>query len=781
MAGSYVLPQVKVFQVFSRTPNDVVQNLNPFIFGPQYALIRYSDEDERIDCAVGAYDPTAGVEIGWSKNAPTGSVVDPSYASIDIEDAYCAIPYSDDNPLQAAKPFQESAGKTCRFEIGEEALARFARPLAVGDYVKVSATSGDTVFSKIRAVDVGTVPGVSVSTLDVSSGLTVTFEDGGYTGERSGKVTVKVTGDTVSVESAISGFTVQAGKKLTDFKSSAVSIGNGVKLQLGSGVADGSYSFRIRVASSVAKDTITLCDQVSSSSTLTACVRIQHVTVPASESGVVNWVADEDGVVLNPGITVQLGEFAARSALVGGKVYVSQRCLVASNADTIHAISSTADIVGYLGAIHPDNPLAYGVYMAKTNSADRPIYYMATRGTGIDDWSAVLKASENTRDVYAFCPMTSDIDVLKLVQAHIDELSTPEKKQWRIGFVSSGYERTAVRTPAVDGVPTVLKFGAIDAESGTVVVTCYDTVASSAASSFAKFTDVAQVNDTVRVYGDGITSSGDRTYNDYVVVEVVDNARLRLSTTYTTHDGASGTLENPGASAVSYDLLHAYTQTESATAIANASASFYDHRIYNVWPGYAKAGSVEIPGCMLAAAVAGLCCSVQPQQPITNVEIKGVTDVPQTYAGGYSRTELDTIASGGTLIIMQDMPSSQVYVRHQISTMYRDGNLNTTELSITKNLDSISYYFANTFAPYIGRYNVTPELIEELRALLVNGISYLSSATMVDPLIGPQVLAEGTEITALAQHPVSKDKVYATVALNLPAPFNNFDLTLYVL
>ena len=131
---------------------------------------------------------------------------------------------------------------------------------------------------------------------------------------------------------------------------------------------------------------------------------------------------------------------------------------------------------------------------------------------------------------------------------------------------------------------------------------------------------------------------------------------------------------------------------------------------------------------------------------------------------------------------MQDRAGGVIYVRHQISTAYSKGEgVATAELSMVRNLDSISYYFANRFAPYIGKYNITPDLLAELKAVLHDGLSFLKTATEGNRLIGPQLLDEGTEIKSIYQHPQQKDHVSANIILNLPAPFNNFDLYLDII
>ena len=77
---------------------------------------------------------------------------------------------------------------------------------------------------------------------------------------------------------------------------------------------------------------------------------------------------------------------------------------------------------------------------------------------------------------------------------------------------------------------------------------------------------------------------------------------------------------------------------------------------------------------------------------------------------------------------------------------------------------------------------ISEDLLAELRGVLEDGLAYLESTTETNKLIGPQVIADGTEVRALYQGKAGeKDTVSANVALNLPAPFNNFDLHLQVI
>jgi hypothetical protein len=293
-----------------------------------------------------------------------------------------------------------------------------------------------------------------------------------------------------------------------------------------------------------------------------------------------------------------------------------------------------------------------------------------------------------------------------------------------------------------------------------------------------------QVGDVLRIWLDNSDDDWDDTphYSEFYVSKVATNNVLQLSTRVKACDGGACYPDMiPGGKEDNHFKVEVYRKLDAnqqVSYIAAQSSQLATRRMYNVFPSIASNDGVQFDGSFVACAVAGLVSSVLPQQPLTNVTLNGVNDIPLVYQT-YTKAQLDTIAAGGTFIVMQDRPSSQVYVRHQISTDYTSNNLLKAELSITKNLDSISYYFAEIFAPYIGKYNITPELIEVLRTRLVTGLTALETNTAAG-LYGPQVLPEGTEIVELRQSEVNRDHVYAKVHLNLPVPFNYFDLDLEI-
>ena len=180
-------------------------------------------------------------------------------------------------------------------------------------------------------------------------------------------------------------------------------------------------------------------------------------------------------------------------------------------------------------------------------------------------------------------------------------------------------------------------------------------------------------------------------------------------------------------------------------------------------------------GFYLCAALAGLRSGVAHHQGLTNVEVAGFDDLTRT-TEYFNSAQLDTMAEAGTWIVTQDPTSGQVYSRHQLTTGdYED--LNQREDSVTTNVDGMSYYMLELFSPYIGKSNVTPGFVDFLETMLRYGFETQKSLVGTVEL-GPRLISYSD--LEIRQHEILRDRVVAQALLELPYPFNNFELHLVV-
>lgn len=717
MASSYILPQVVINQLFSEVTLNTIRNQNCLVFGPNYQLFRYSDKNMHDTLLLGRYNG-AGVVVG------DGDVT---------------------------KSFEYPGVRPADSKVDES-------------YVKLY---GENVVVSLTTVNGFTKLDDKTSGSDLDGRIKFDVSIAGANRDAAFKRDIAV-GDMVRIKTNEGDDTYFESQILEVFAS-----------------APGQFDC-VRLADTL-PESIVLDDSAETfDGEVEFCAVINSVPIerrsPAAEStAIYQWTAGEDEFTIIDGMVVMYDSWDDEpKQIVSADLYLEYRALLRGAADAIHSIERSSEVELMLGEIDVDNPLAYAVQKCTMNSADRVVYYMATDGEDKLAYTKVLETASKTEDVYFLVPLTQDKDILDLVASHVEEMSKGTMKRWRVAFVNADVpEVNTLYTPAssVDGkgffaVIEAAKSGPYQGKNVILRFVSGQGASSDSPSTATKCMSQVVVGDTVVMYPGTQDIWGDEVTNRYKVAKVLSNSVLQLVDDE----------DNPipaVAAGMRTEVEHTYTYAEITEAIAATSRNFASRRVYNTFPNYAAYDGVTFNGVHLAAAAAGVASSVLPQQPITNLEIRGVDDIPIVYET-FSATQLNEIAAGGTFIIMQDLPGDEVYIRHQLSTARSEGNLLTSELSITKNLDSISYYFAEAYKPYIGKYNITPGLIEALRCVALDGLTMLETETAAG-LYGPQVLEEGTEISQLYQDPVRQDHVYMHLKLNLPRPFNNLDLDLEVI
>lgn len=459
-------------------------------------------------------------------------------------------------------------------------------------------------------------------------------------------------------------------------------------------------------------------------------------------------------------------------SVISADIYVSFREFLTAYSDTIHSVTGKSAVAELLGTVDPDNPLAKGVEMACINGATddgdeaAPVYFMAIPMPGKDGYDAVLDKISLTDRVYVITPTTRDEAVLEAVRNHVLAMSQKTVKQWRIGVVSAEVPEVVSKLNAKMD-PDGHDFWAISPEVNTVRVVKDST--STTGNQDTKFRSTLEVGDKVKLLRAEKNGWNEDVWDEYEVKRIVNNYTVVVK------DNESGPLVASNT-ARKIEIDHPLTATEQAEEIAKISSQMASRRMYNVFPSVFSGDGVTMTGEFAACAVAGLIAATEPQQPITNMTVRGIDDIPLVYQT-YNKDQLDLIASGGTFIVCQDFANDKVYVRHQISTAYPDGNLNTAELSITKNVDNISYAFADTFRPYYGKYNIVPKLMTRLWQLASTLLTHFCSSASE---YGPQLIDEGTEILYIRQNELMKDHLDVGIRLGVPYPCNNIDIVLTV-
>lgn len=442
----------------------------------------------------------------------------------------------------------------------------------------------------------------------------------------------------------------------------------------------------------------------------------------------------------------------------GGDVYVHYRALVQTNADVVHAIEQVGDVATtFATPLDPDNPLVYGVNKALLNANGTAVRFMGVSTNDLAGYLKVLSAATSHEDVYFFVPLTFDLSIQQEVAGHVRDESAPEIGLWRRAFV--GIKRDN---------PQAIVIGADEYVTATVTdnelttVTTDNTMVDSDNADF--ITNGVQAGDVLRV-NFLVDANGNESYDSFVVDAVLTENQLRL---------VSGPTRAISDQAVRIEIWRTLSGAQQATQVAGKAGAFGTSRVCAVFPDTISSGGVMVDGFYLAAALAGLASGVVPHQGLTNVAITGFDNAYEV-SRKFSRSELDTMATGGVWLVTNDPISNEVYTRREITTDTSD--LNMLELMIGKNVDAISYIFRNNLKKYIGRTNITPSLIDVIRTEVAAIISYLRSSSFT-PTLGSQLI-DGS-IAEIRQHAFLKDRLVIVLTLTIPYPLNTIELHLVV-
>jgi hypothetical protein len=479
-----------------------------------------------------------------------------------------------------------------------------------------------------------------------------------------------------------------------------------------------------------------------------------------------NWTQEYSYITINEGITTYdtklvTGNDPARLPVVSAKLFVEHRDLLQDNVNAIDSVRSLADVSTKLGVIHPDNPLAQGVYDAVLNAANQVVYFIGVQSDDLLGYNEAIKISEKSDKVYSFVPMTFDRTIQDAVVAHVNAYSTPEVGRWRIAWISVQDQKThEMYNLKEDGLPYQATITDDPLVSGTQVklVTIEG----------AKFVeDVVRPNDTIRI-NYRLNADGKEIYDEYVVDQV------RTNTTLTITKAVAAPISLP----VKVAVIRNYTKSERANNIAHIGGDFNNRRVRCVFPDTFKYGGVTKQGYFAAAGLAGLRSGVVPHQGLTNTEYLGADDLSKIVIE-FSQDDLNTMAEQGIWLITQEVIGATPYVRHQLTT--DESSLNTSEDSITTNVDNISYALKKTLSPFIGRYNVNKENVNVVRDAVAAELRFRAVDTYT-ARAGNQLVSftPATDIVRIEQNATYKDRIDVEVILHVPYPMNYISLKLIV-
>lgn len=493
----------------------------------------------------------------------------------------------------------------------------------------------------------------------------------------------------------------------------------------------------------------------------------KNVEVPAYVTDPVpqyNWEASDTEITVNAEIYAiedswTSGGLVEPLPVLGGTMYVEYREWLIELVNEIGGISDISEIDAIPGPLDPDNPLKWAASKAVANCNGTGIRYTSVSDpTDLEAWTAALDLGTERRDLYSLVPLTTDKEVFDLFVAHVNSMSSETRGRWRKVFLPLAAEEVS---------PVVTE--ATSDDDDVVLATIADDPGTSGdqytlltlTSGNAGLLDLgAQAGDLVRT-GFTVGVTGEITYDEYVIDEVINETSVRLVT------GPDA----PVSVAQKVEVHHKNSKTELAVQIGTAAGTYGNRRVCAVWPDLVGSAGRTFPGYHMCAALAGLVSGVVPHQHLTNVQIAGFDDLSRT-TKLFSADQLDTLASYGVWIVTQDLDGN--IVTRDALTTDRTSLQSQTEM-VVRNVDSISYLMLSRLEKYIGRSNVVQSALDQIRIELVGAIEFLKSNGFVARL-GSQLI--DADIVRLSQHVIQRDRVVVVINLVIPFPMNVIELHL---
>jgi hypothetical protein len=727
---SYIVPSVLIYQQLATNAGvaNITPDLSSVIVGPLYNVVSY-DPTTTSSLSTSAAVTTSGgstaasltnnavnnvVYIGSTK---VGQVIDPSTVNVYFNNAY----------IQTKVCYMTGTASTNSLT--------FAAYSGTGS-AALNATSitGVTNVAQLNAYDKVTLAGAGPS----GGNLTTTI--------------LSINGTTLTISDTVSTAVTNAAITRTSFNNlnsvtSTLNVQNGDVVV----ITYGSTTFVTSVLGVTGTNNvitgITTVDILPVGITVPFTVSIRqefnNLLLAPSLGSHVNYTTTN--IVTDGSVTINALPVVNYGTVVTGDIYITYKAL---RKDVL--LTEIPDIdtqLGTLGVATDDNPLGLAVNLALANTTGS-VFAMPVQSNDLSGYVSAFQHLENQR-MYCFVALTQDIAILTALQQHIDQLSTPENASWRIGLVN-----TAIPITASVGIYNV---NYVNANSGN------NTVTLSSGNYYLNSSNATFINDGV-IPGDiiKVTSSTPSGISSFTVLGVVSNQQVQINAT-TTYTG------------VSYYVERNLTKTQQASAIAAMSSTFADHRIIHVQPdlvGITVNGSVKyLPGYYLAAAMSGLVSGLPAQQSLTNIGIAGIEDLENSNRY-FTRSQLNTISGSGTCLFVQEAANTIPYIRHSLTTDMTV--LQYRELQQVKNIDYLSYFFYDILKGFPGRYNITTDTLQLVRATLVAGAKLLQGKVL--PKIGPPLI--DYQITSLQQDTVNKDTIIVNMPVTIPTVANYINLYL---
>lgn len=488
---------------------------------------------------------------------------------------------------------------------------------------------------------------------------------------------------------------------------------------------------------------------------------------------------------------------AVTSTLYAGYTALRLDVTPAAANPSLMSFQDTTEVETLIGPISPANPLAFGIAKAFDNAPTVQI-----TGMGVDDVSADAPygtAEAYSRafteleryEVYAIAPMTFDREVHKLLALHCSTMSLPGGKKERAGICCTTLPTEKESLLCLSGTMT-----ATEGAAGKWTLTIEG-------KSFVDALDGKKDanGNTISAFPGATFSAANGIYIDrsgdaykYLVTEISSTTEIVIEVDYAFDAGggpgsngnddgyykedASALAEFPAAGEncsllvrqASIDDTTTTGKNQQVEAIAAFASGFAMSRFTEIQPAYfgtlVNGTETLVEGFYFCAAWAGASSQQNPAQGFTNFPMVGFTR-PIGSNDKFTETQMATAAAGGVNWIIQDVSGGPVFSRHQLTT--NTSSLKTREWSVVKAVDYAAKLLRESVKGYIGRYNITKALLEEISITCTSVCSSLGGTVLAEISVTGIKVSDTApdhvelDIVAVPFYPANKIKIRITV------------------
>lgn len=541
------------------------------------------------------------------------------------------------------------------------------------------------------------------------------------------------------------------------------------------GIKDGAY--RTLVLAHDLDPDIAENDAAAAALEVSLYIRRDVVEIPRIsqvDSRQLNWEGKDREICIKAGIELFHPEWTSGGTMLPlplisdaacsdtNRVFIQYRAWRPDLSHAVWSVSDLADLDEVIsGPVDPDNPLKFGLFVALSTNNGQPIYFSSVANPGdLTSWMNVLQLIEDRPNIYNLVPLTFDRNVQQAFYSHVQAQSSPLIGRWRAAWFGirgeDSFDLISQRT-TTDGNMAMAVTEDDPGQSGTQYTLLRITSANAGFLSKG-----VRPGDTVRFQYAGLDIQGNEIYQSYQVVAVRNETTLVISP-------ATAVAETTPRR---FEVWRTRTRAELASYVASVAASWKSDRVVAVWPDRFTVGSYTVDGYFLAAILAAQSSGVVPQQGLTRLEVPGIVETARS--NQFSRAQLDEMANAGVWIVVQDTVTKSAYTRHALTTA-GFGAVDLQEEVLRRNRDSVSFYFFDKFSPYIGIANVTPGVLEIIRAEVNSGIQFLRGANLT-PRLGGQIVDAAIE--AIRPSEEFEDRIVVVLRVVWPIPLNNLEVHL---